>query len=79
MKKEKKVEFHFPAEELQEEDYSPIEIMVIKDYYKNNFLQLIDSVRLFSFNIINIDGERYNKKNVYRSLLFRFITKFFNI
>jgi hypothetical protein len=49
MKKEKIVDFYFPSNELNREDFLPVDISVLKDYYRNTFLQLIDKVR----NIIN--------------------------
>jgi hypothetical protein len=44
MKDEKKIKFYFPSEELKIEDYLPIDIRVLRDYYRNSFLQLIDKV-----------------------------------
>ena len=49
MKKEKIVDFYFPSNELNREDFLPVDILVLKDYYRNTFLQLVDKVR----NIIN--------------------------
>ena len=46
MKNEKKFDFYFPTEILKNEDFSPVEILVLKDYYRNEFLELIDKVRI---------------------------------
>ena len=43
--KTKKFDFYFPSEILKNEDFSPVEIYVLKDYYRNAFLELIDKVR----------------------------------
>lgn len=45
MKGEKKINFYFPSSILKSEDFSPVDISVLKDYYRNTFLQLIDKVR----------------------------------
>ena len=42
--KEKKFDFYFPSEVLKKEDFSPVEIFVLKDYYRNTFLELIDKI-----------------------------------
>ncbi len=44
MKDEIKNNFYFPSVELKDEDYFPVDIRVLKDYYRNSFLQLIDKV-----------------------------------
>ena len=49
--KEEKINFYFPATELTTEDFSPIDLSVLKDYYRNTFLQLIDKVRKIYFII----------------------------
>ena len=41
----KKFDIYFPYEILKNEDFSPVEIYVLKDYYRNAFLELIDKVR----------------------------------
>ena len=46
-KNEKKFDFYFPSETLKDEDFSPIEISVLKDYYRNAFLELMDKVRIY--------------------------------
>ena len=51
MKNNKKFDFYFPTEILNNEDFSPVELQVLKDYYRNAFLELIDKVRkYFYFN-----------------------------
>ena len=54
MKKEKIVDFYFPSKELDREDFLLVDIKVLKDYYRNTFLQLIDKVRnrLNNINLI---------------------------
>ncbi len=42
---EEKINFYFPTKELTSEDYSPIDISVLTNYYRNTFLQLIVKVR----------------------------------
>ena len=49
--KDKKFDFYFPTKVLKDEDFSPVDIFILKDYYRNAFLELIDKVR---FNINNI-------------------------
>ena len=43
MKKEEIVDFYFPSNELNREDFLPVDILVLKDYYRNSFLSLINS------------------------------------
>ena len=45
MNNDKKNDFYFPSEVLNDEDFAPVEILVLKDYYRNAFLELIDQVR----------------------------------
>lgn len=45
MKDLDKLNFHFPPKILQNEDFSPVESSIIKDYYRNSFLKLIQKVR----------------------------------
>ena len=45
MKNEKNYDFYFPSNILKDEDFSPLETFVLKDYYRNSFLELIDKVR----------------------------------
>ena len=42
---EEKIKFYFPTKELTEDDYLPVNISILKNYYRNTFLQLIDKVR----------------------------------
>ena len=55
----KKYNFYFPSEPLKEEDFSPIEISILKDYYRNAFLDLIDKID-------KTIGKKKRKKNFYR-------------
>ena len=41
---EEKINFYFPTKELTKEDYLPVDTSVLKNYYRNTFLQLIDKV-----------------------------------
>ena len=42
---EEKIKFYFPTKVLNNTDYSPVETLILKDYYRNAFLKLIDKVR----------------------------------
>ena len=59
-KKEKKFDFYFPSEILKDEDFSPVEIFILKDYYRNAFLELMDKVRIYNY-IIQI-GKNISKR-----------------
>ena len=74
--KEKKFDFYFPSEVLKDEDFSPVDIFILKDYYRNAFLELIDKVRFYI--IIFLDWKRYFQKIIYRSILFWSIKSSFN-
>ena len=41
---EEKIDFYFPTKELEKDDYLPVDISVLQNYYRNTFLQLIDKV-----------------------------------
>ena len=43
---EEKVKFYFPTKILNKADYSPFETSILKDYYRNSFLKLIDKVSI---------------------------------
>lgn len=45
--KDDKIKFYFPSKPLKDEDFSPIESFVLKDYYRNAFLKIIEKVRLY--------------------------------
>ena len=49
----KKYNFHFPATVLKEEDFSPVETFIFKDYYRMSFLELIDKVNSIVYNHIS--------------------------
>ena len=66
--KDKKFDFYFPSEVLKDEDFSPVDIFILKDYYRNAFLELIDSVRFYIIKFL--DWKRHTKKIIYRSILF---------
>jgi hypothetical protein len=39
------VDFYFPQIVLQKDDFMPIDVFVLKDYYRNSFFNLIGKVR----------------------------------
>ena len=43
--KEKIIDFYFPTAVLKNEDFLPVDISVLKDYYRNTFMDLIDKVK----------------------------------
>ena len=43
------MEFYFPTKTLKTEDYTPVQVLVLKEYYKNNFNAIIDEVNLILF------------------------------
>ena len=46
----KKYNFHFPATVLKEEDFSPVETFLFKDYYRTAVLDYIDKVNTKIYN-----------------------------
>ena len=66
--------FSFPSKVLKPEDFSPVESSILKDYYRNSFLKIIDKVRNYFIKkmifLIKIDWSKYIKKIIYRLLLF---------
>ena len=46
----KKYNFHFPVTVLKEEDFSPVETFLFKDYYRTAFLDYIDKVNTKIYN-----------------------------
>jgi hypothetical protein len=58
MKNEKNYDFYFPSNILKDEDFSPLETFVLKDYYRNSFLELIDKVRNHKY--INFKNQTYS-------------------
>ncbi len=49
---DKKYDFYFPSEVLKKEDFAPVNILVLKEYYRNSFLEIIDDVRNNNIYII---------------------------
>ena len=43
---ESKINFYFPTKILKSEDFFPVESLILKDYYRNVFLKLLDKVRI---------------------------------
>ena len=48
----KKYNINFPSNVLKEEDFSPVETFIFKDYYRMSFLELIDKVIKIIYNNI---------------------------
>ena len=38
------MDFYFPTKVLKQEDYDPVQVLALKDYYKNYFNSIIDEV-----------------------------------
>lgn len=49
-----KIDFEFPTRILKTEDFAPVQVLALKDYYKNVFSSLIESVIFKLYNIIYI-------------------------
>ena len=91
----KKYNFYFPAEPLKEEDFSPIEISILKDYYRNAFLEFMDKtdknfgkkkvkklfVDNYCFNILNdiIKKEDLDSKKIEKIIILEKDMKDMNI
>ena len=41
------MDFYFPTQGLKLEDYSPIQVVALKEYYKTYFNTLLDEVNIF--------------------------------
>ena len=39
------MEFYFPTKVLKAEDYAPVQVLALRDYYKNYFNDIIDEVK----------------------------------
>ena len=55
---EDKIKFYFPTKILKDEDYSPVESFMLKDYYRNSFLKLLDKVRIWINYLYNKDRRK---------------------
>lgn len=44
---------HFPTNALKAEDYAPVQILALKDYYKNYLNSLIDEVNNYKIKLYN--------------------------
>lgn len=40
------IEFHFPTRVLKEKDFSPVEVCILNEYYRNEFIDLIKKVSI---------------------------------
>ena len=47
----KKYNFNFPSTVLKEEDFSPVETFLFKEYYRDSFLELMKKVIYIIYNI----------------------------
>ena len=47
-----KIDFEFPTRIMKTEDFAPVQVLALKDYYKNVFTSLIESVIFKLYNII---------------------------
>ena len=58
-------DFYFPVNVLKDEDFAPVDVLVLKDYYRNCFLQLLDSVHyIIRYNFyLNNRWEKMRQKN----------------
>lgn len=61
-----KIDFEFPTRILKTEDFAPVQVLALKDYYKNVFSSLIESVIYKLYNIIYIVWKRRNKNIIHR-------------
>lgn len=41
------MDFYFPTNVLTSEDFTPVQVMALKDYYKNYLFKLIDDVKIY--------------------------------
>jgi hypothetical protein len=46
------MDFYFPTKVLKQEDYDPVQVLALKDYYKNYFNSIIDEVNHIKIIII---------------------------
>ena len=46
------MEFYFPTKILKSEDYAPVQVLALKEYYKNYFNSIITEVNHIFFYII---------------------------
>ena len=44
------MDFYFPTDELRLEDFSPVQVVALKDYYKTYFTSLLENVINIFFN-----------------------------
>jgi len=51
------MDFYFPTEELKLEDYSPVQIVALKEYYKTYFINTLENVNKYFF-ILYLDNTR---------------------
>lgn len=61
-----KIDFEFPTRILKTEDFAPVQVLALKDYYKNVFSSLIESVIYKLYNTIYIVWKRRNKNIIHR-------------
>ena len=74
------MEFHFPTKVLKPEDYAPVQVLALKEYYKNYFNSIINEVNhifLYYIFILKVRKKK-NKKIIYRPILSQYYKYFFN-
>ena len=49
------MDFDFPTRDLKLEDYSPVQVIALKEYYKNYFESILNKVNYF-FYILHLDN-----------------------
>ena len=74
---DEKINFHFPTKILSNEDFLPVDIQVLRNYYRNTFLELIDKVRI-NIKLRKIGRKRFIQTFIYRSILFWIIKSYTN-
>lgn len=45
------MDFNFPTRDLKLEDYSPVQVIALKDYYKTYFESILNKVNYFFYFI----------------------------
>ena len=41
------MEFYFPYKIIKPEEYAPVQVLILKDYYKSYFNDIIDKVIIY--------------------------------
>ena len=48
------MDFYFPTKVLKPEDYAPVQVLALKEYYKNYFNSIIDEVTHIFFLFLKL-------------------------